>query len=238
MTEDIPVSREWWETFFDEDYTQAWSAAESLADTSELIDQIVTLLDLPPGAAVLDVGCGFGRIAGPLHHRGYGVTGIDIAPAQLQLAKEQHPGPVYVEADMRRPHGVFDAVLNLYSTFGYFADPREDRAALDAWARSLRPGGVLLMDLTHRDQVAHAYGRDQARPSGVTETGHTDWVTGVSTTRLTYRDIVKIFRVRLYTVTELVSMIRASGFREVKAYGDLSGGPLTPQTRLVLRAVG
>ncbi len=124
--------------------------------TEEQTRAIVELLDLPVEAAVLDVACGFGRIAGLLHHHGFRVTGIDISQSQLQLAAKTNPGPSYLLADMPQPPpGPFDGVVNVYSSFGYFDESAQDFAALQAWYRVLRHGGVLVMDLMHRDQLAY-----------------------------------------------------------------------------------
>lgn len=229
---------EWWQSFFDEEYVKAWTAAGSFADTDQLINDVDALLDVPSGADILDVGCGFGRVAGPLARRGYRVTGIDISPEQLRLAEQRNPGPIYLQADMRRPPpGPFDAAVNLFSSFGYFDDAREDAVALDAWARCLRPGGVLVMELMHRDRVAYLYGQPIEHVGGPSETGHMDWVTGVRTATRTYGSIVKTFRVRLYTVTALVDLLRQAGFHTVEAFGSLRGGEVTPESRLAIRAV-
>lgn len=196
------------------------------------------MLGLPSGAAILDIACGFGRIAGPLHERGYDATGLDVSAEQLALAEQRNPGPRYVEADMRRPPpGPFNAPVNLFSSFGYFDDRSDDAAALTAWSEALRPGGVLVMELMHRDRVAHLCGQPIPPAGPVSEEGDTDWVTGVRTATVTYGAIVKTFRVRLYTVTELVGMLHDAGFGQTDAYGGLEGGAVSPESRLVIRAV-
>ncbi len=60
---------------------------------------------------------------------------------------------------------------------------------------------------------------------------------GIRTATVTYRDIRKSFQVRMYSVTELVRELRTVGFREVEAFGGFDGAPVTPESRLVLRAV-
>ena len=121
------------------------------------------------------------------------------------MAEDRGPGPIYVEADMRRPPtGPFDAAINLFSSFGYFDDPREDTAALTAWSRCLRPGGVLLMELMHRDRLAYWHGQPRDEQGGPVEVGYTDWVTGIRTATMTYGSIVKTSRFRAYTATELL----------------------------------
>jgi SAM-dependent methyltransferase len=228
----------WWEDFFDAKYVEAWTAAGSFDDTAEEVDALEELLGVGPRASILDVGCGFGRFAGPLAERGYEVTGIDSSPDQLALARDRHPGPTYVHGDMRHPPaGEFDAAINVYSTFGYFDDPADDVAAVDAWAQALRPGGVLVMELMHRDRLAALFDQPVEHRGPVEEVGETDWVSGVRTSTVTFAGIEKTFRVRLYTVTDLVRMLHQAGFRTVDAYGGLRGGQVTPHTRLALRAV-
>jgi 2-polyprenyl-3-methyl-5-hydroxy-6-metoxy-1,4-benzoquinol methylase len=108
---------DWWETFFDEEYVQAWTVAGSFEGTADQVEAIERLLDAPPAAEILDVACGFGRIALPLHDRGYRLTGIDASASQLRLAQERNPGPHYLQRDMRRPPaGPYDAVINTPAT--------------------------------------------------------------------------------------------------------------------------
>lgn len=189
---------------------------------------------------ILDVPCGFGRIAARLHARGHTVTGVDLSADQLRIAKKRNPGPVYIQGDMRSPPpGPYDVVLNLFSSFGYFTERSDDLAALRAWFAVLRPGGVLIMDLMHRDGVAYALGRGQTpmHRGPVHESGVTDWVRGRRTATVRYGAVSKTFQVWLYTATELVEALKTTGFSTIDVTGDLRGTtPFSPATRLVLRA--
>jgi SAM-dependent methyltransferase len=55
---------------------------------------------LPRHARVLDAGCGPGRVGAALYSRGHSVVGVDIDPILLAAAKEDHPGPVWLQADL------------------------------------------------------------------------------------------------------------------------------------------
>lgn len=228
---------EWWEELFDQDYVDAWTDAGAFDASDEQAAGILRVAGLGRGDRVLDVPCGFGRIAGRLHAQGIDVTGIDVSPIQIRLAEERHPGPSYEVGDMRRPpRGPFDAVVNWYSSFGYFDDPDDDRAALSAWAAVLRPGGTLLLETMHRDRVANLFGSEPVETPSVREVGATDWVTGIRTATVAFRGRERSLRIRLYTATELVSMTRAAGFSSVEVYGGVDQEPLTPSTRLLLVA--
>lgn len=109
--------------------------------------------DLPPGAAVLDLGCGAGVPATRwLSERGYAVTGVDFSAKQLDLARRLAPGATFIRADMTEldfPPGIFDAVVALHSIIHV---PREDHPAMLAKIHTwLRPGGALLATLTMTD---------------------------------------------------------------------------------------
>jgi SAM-dependent methyltransferase len=229
----------WWHDFFDEEYAATWREAGLFDDTGDLVDGIVERLALPPGGRILDAACGFGRVAGPLHDRGYAVTGIDVAAAQLAQAERDNPGPRYALADMRTPPaGPYDAVINVFTSFGYFCDDAEDLRALRAWRHVLRPGGQLLMSLIHRDHVValEAMGDDGDDEGPLREEAITDWVRGIR--EITWRSatVEKTARLRLYTATELVHLCQRAGFEHVEALGDLPGEPLSPATGLTLHA--
>lgn len=233
---DRAASARWWAGFFDEAYVDTWTEAGVFATTDDQVAQLRTLLDLPAGARILDVPCGFGRFAGPLHEAGYEVVGVDASPAQLALAEQRHPGPDYRLGDMRTPpDGPFDAVLNLFSSFGYFEDPADDVRCLQAWHDVLRPGGVLVIETMHRDILARLWGQEH-EPDARIELGTTDWVTGRHTATVEVGGQRRVFRTRLYTATDLVRLCREVGFVEFEVFGGLDRAPFDPSTRLVVCA--
>ncbi|WP_415949659.1 class I SAM-dependent DNA methyltransferase [Streptomyces sp. KLOTTS4A1] len=101
-----------------------------------------------PGPRVLDIGCGTGRDAGHLHATGRTVTGADLSEAMLAYARERHPGPEYVRADLRDfDLGSFDAVVCLDSALLYCHTNDELDGFLSSCRRSLTPGGLLVTEM-------------------------------------------------------------------------------------------
>lgn len=125
--------------------------------------QISKLLDVAPGASVLDLCCGTGRYSVELAKLGYRVSGVDRTRPYLDkaraLAAEQGVSVEYVEDDMRsfRREDAFDAAVNLFTSFGYFEDPEDDLRVLRNLRASLRPGGRLVMDMAGREALAAKY---------------------------------------------------------------------------------
>jgi SAM-dependent methyltransferase len=228
----------WWQGFFDVEYTDLWAGAGMFDRTAEEVEGIQRVLPSRTGLRILDVPCGFGRHAGALHAAGHRVTGVDLSGDQLAIAAERHPGPAYLQGDMRTPpDGPFDVVLNLFSSFGYFDDDAQDAVALRAWHDVLAPGGLLVIETNHRDRIARIFDPEAEIPigdTGAVEFGTMDWVTGRMHRTVRLPDgRERRFSVRLYTPTELVSLLRGAGFADVEVQGDWEGTPIDQGSRLI-----
>lgn len=136
-------------------YRRLGPAGLAIRTKPEWDAQIVTALLalLPATGRVLDVGCGYGRIAIPLAGRGFAVTGIDIAPNLLRAARREAAQlGVTVRFDqgsMTRlpyPSGGFDVVLSLWTAFYELLEEAEQIAALCEMGRVLRPGGLGIVE--------------------------------------------------------------------------------------------
>ena len=101
---------------------------------------------LPRGADLLDLGCGMGNpVAGYFLRCGFDVTGVDAAPAMIELAQSKHPGAKWYIGDMRDlpTLGRFQGV---YSWDGFFhLSVAEQRAALPQICKLVEPGGALML---------------------------------------------------------------------------------------------
>lgn len=104
---------------------------------------------------VLDVACGTFSIDLGLVRRGYHVVGLDLSEEMVHVARRslrgRRSGAEVAKGDMRTlelPHR-FDAILCLGTAFNYLADPPDARRALRGFRKRLRPGGLLVLDLTN-----------------------------------------------------------------------------------------
>jgi ubiquinone/menaquinone biosynthesis C-methylase UbiE len=120
-----------------------------LSATDDLrMQQVSQLVErLPPGAQVLELGCGAGvPVAEALAER-YFLTGVDISRAQLERARVNVSGARFIQADMSEigfASGTFDAVVALYSIIHV---PRDEQARLLTRMREwIKPGGYLLIN--------------------------------------------------------------------------------------------
>lgn len=224
---------------------------QRLSATPEQADQLVALLGIAPGARVLDLCCGPGRFSLELARRGYRVTGVDRQPDYLARARAAAAAEglelELVAEDMRRftRPAAFDAVINMFTSFGYFADPADDRLVLEHARAALAPGGRILLELMGREVLARVFReRDWERA----EDGSIllqerrlapDWG-WIDNRWILLRDGHAeefTFGHRLYTGTELAALLRACGFGDVQVYGSLAGAPYDQRAgRLVVCA--
>ena len=121
---------------------------------------------------VLDVPCGFGRIANRLAARGCRVTGLDASPLFLARARQDAAAlgvaVEYVAGDMRALPwaGRFDRLVCWFTSFGYF-DDATDRRVLAGFRRALRPGGRLVLDHANLARLVRAQPSAPAPSTGL-----------------------------------------------------------------------
>jgi SAM-dependent methyltransferase len=237
------------EAVFDDDYLYFYEELLTPERTAAEVDLIWRLLELEPGLELLDLACGHGRIANPLAERGVRVTGLDATPLFLELARadavERGVEVEYVEGDMRSIpwSGRFDRVLNWFTSFGYFGDD-DNRHVLHEAHEALKPGGLLAVEVSHRDNLLGRYLEEV-----VTERGDDRMIDrhrfDVETSRShDERTIIRgdkqrtfEFSVRMLTAAELRDWMLDAGFSETHAFGE-DGEPLTLEHRRMTVVAG
>lgn len=99
---------------------------------------------------VLDVGCGAGRVALALQHRGVDVVGLDASPLAVRAAKIHGVQCVQRGTIERLASTIrdFDSLILFGNNFGLFATPECAHELLCEWASVARPGTRLLLEST------------------------------------------------------------------------------------------
>lgn len=133
------------------DRIAAWWAGQDPRNTTGLayVDRAIALC-ARKGTA-LDVGCGTGRMLGHLRSAGFQVTGLDVSPGMLGIARSRQPGVRLVEADVTTwtPDQAYDLVVAWDSTFHV---PKDLQAtAVARLCDALAPQGVLLFTAGGRE---------------------------------------------------------------------------------------
>ena len=206
---------------------------------------VLCLLGLRDGANILDLGCGIGIHALEFARRGYHATGVDrtrsfVADATREAQSNGLPAE-FVCADMREFQRLnsFDAAVSLFTSFGYFEDPGDERAVAANLHRSLRRGGSVLIDTDGREVFERGFSprvRHQAEGTLALEERRMSpdhrWVTA----RMRFIEGPRAhaelrFRYRLYSADELAGLLSECGFVSVEVFGGLDGRPYDAEAR-------
>jgi 2-polyprenyl-3-methyl-5-hydroxy-6-metoxy-1,4-benzoquinol methylase len=221
-----------------------------LEDATGEVEGVVSLAGITPGMRILDLCCGVGRHSAPLARLGFEVTAVDRTAAYLEKARERAEVDgldiEFVQSDMRefRRPGAFDVVLNLFTSFGYFRDPDDDRRVLLNVRESLKPGGVFLIDIMGKEILARIFEekhREERDGIKVIQETRLDQNWGWVNSRWTIIEGDRKSQVevshRLYSAGELIALLEESGLKLCGAYGDFEGAPYDHKAeRLILVA--
>jgi len=216
------------------DMGEDWKAIVNMRDTARETDFVQKVLS--EKGTILDLCCGTGRHSIILRRRGWNVIGLDLSKNLLAIAKrnmkkERVEFPL-VRADMRHlPFGnqVFDAVICMFTSFGYLPSEGEDMKSFKEVRRTLRKGGRFLLDVANRDHVIKVfqerewaeYGPFYMLEKRSLELGKTSRLLSQWTIiRKDTREVRSLqHNVRLYTLQRLRQMLRQTGLKVREVYG-------------------
>jgi len=235
---------EWFEQWFGEEYLQLYPHRDG-EDARRVIALIAGTVALHR-AQVLDLACGPGRHAEHLAAHGATVTGFDLSMPLLSRAKRHSSGVRrWVRGDMRLlPFcgGIFDLVVNLFTSFGYFAEDPEHLAVIRDVARTLTPGGMLVMDYLNADFVRSNLVANEQVVLGSRRVEIERKLTDggrfvVKEMHLANEGRSFLERVRLFSQDDLVQMMEDAGLTVTARFGSYDGDPLSSDSpRTILMA--
>ncbi len=239
---------DWFEDFFDEDYLRFAADRYPPEATAAEAEFLIEALALEPGMRVLDLACGHGRHSVELARHGCAVTGVDLSEPSLALAAvraaEAGVDLRLEPADMRRIafDAEFDAVINMFTAFGYFADEADNRLVMGRVAAALAPGGAFLLETINPVAV---FPRFEVRGWHELSDGtvmleeraydaargrfETTWTFTSGADRRTRR-----FSHRAYTAPELAAIADGAGLEVERLWGGLDGSDLEMGSRRIV----
>ena len=139
---------DWFETWFDTPYYPILYKHRDEKEAELFMNNLLDYCQLPKNSHILDLGCGQGRHSIFLHKLGYQVTGIDLSKNRINAAKEYKAANIqFVQADMRTAFPEkYDAIFNLFTSFGYFLEEEDDLRILQNIKNSLTENGIVVID--------------------------------------------------------------------------------------------
>ncbi|SDN48067.1 Methyltransferase domain-containing protein [Fictibacillus solisalsi] len=238
-----------WKTFFSSDYLTFSEEILTSERTDFEIEFILRQLNLKPGAKILDLGCGQGRLSIPLAQRGFTITGLDGAKDLLKEAKrraeEYNVDIEFIHCDMREMSFIeeFDAVINFGTAFGYIESQKDDQMILEKVHQALKPNGLFIQDLENREAKVKNLSKQtwyHMNNKLVWSNRNFDYVSG------RWNEVIKwyedgaekqsILNLRLYTSSEIIHMNENAGLALKDLFGFFDGQAYSAESpRMILK---
>jgi len=262
------VPDDWWspreETFFSEVYyrgdhsIEGWLEDEYLSveqRTHREVSGVIKILALKESDIILDVPCGWGKHTLALAAQGFNVTGLDISPYYLSLARSRRRAygywekPYFREGDMRKlpfKSNRFTILLNLVLSFGFFNNGGNEQTLKD-FARVLEKGGKCLIHTdinpakaikgTYKDR-GHRHLMDGSKLivseeyDNVTKHLYSCW----TIVQPSGKKIVRYAALRIYSNQEMEMILKEAGMELEGVFGALDDtlSPYTEDTQEVV----
>ncbi len=146
----------WYASWFDTRFYHILYHDRDYEEAGLFMKKLTAFLNLQPNAKILDLACGKGRHAKYLNKLGYNVTGIDLSPKSIASAtKFENETLHFAVHDMCLPYPEkFDAVFNLFTSFGYFETENDNLRTIQSIKAELKPNGFGVIDFLNTKLVA------------------------------------------------------------------------------------
>jgi len=149
------AAHDWYANWFDTPYYHILYKDRDDKEAQGFMNHLTSYLKLSENAEILDLACGKGRHSIYLNKLGYQVTGADLSASSIAYAKQfENKTLQFKEHDMCYPlPNKFDAVFNLFTSFGYFEREEDNLRTIKAIKAELKENGVGVIDFLNSEKV-------------------------------------------------------------------------------------
>jgi len=218
----------WFAHWFDSPYYHTLYKNRDEKEAQAFIDNLVNHLQIPIGSKLIDIACGKGRHATYFNSLGFNVVGLDLSLNCIASTKEnENPTLQFEVHDMLEVYqeNTFDVATNLFTSFGYFEDDKDEQKAINAMASNLKIGGFLVIDFMNvKKVIANLVLKEQKTIDGITfdisrkiEAGHI-----IKNIQITDGVIKQHFqeKVKAITLTNYSEFITTAGLKIIDIFGN------------------
>ncbi|MEM8520791.1 class I SAM-dependent methyltransferase [Flavobacterium sp. PL12] len=151
----VKPPEKWYSSWFDTPYYHILYKERNYREAQIFMDNLTHYLNLPEKAKVLDLACGKGRHSIYLNQLGFDVLGADLSENSIAEANKNANETLHFKVhDMREPfEEKYDAIFNLFTSFGYFENDEDNLTTLKAIKDSLSEYGFAAIDFMNVNQV-------------------------------------------------------------------------------------
>ncbi|WP_420553671.1 class I SAM-dependent methyltransferase [Tenacibaculum aiptasiae] len=236
---------DWFTSWFDTPYYHILYKHRNDADAQFFMRNITSFLNLPKSSHIADLPCGKGRHSVYLNSLGYKVTGGDLSSNSIKHAKQFENDTLHFEVwDMRTPlENKYDAVFNLFTSFGYFDDDKEDITILKSLKNGLKENGVVVLDFLNVEKVKNSLIKEETKSiDGIDFNIKKEIKDGFILKHISFfaddKQHSYTEQVKFLTLDKMQSYFENAGLKIKHVFGDYSLNKFNPTTsdRLILVA--
>lgn len=220
-------SETWYSSWFDTAYYHILYKDRNYREAQVFMDNLTHYLNLPGKSKVLDLACGKGRHAIYLNQLGFDVVGADLSENSIAEAnKNANETLRFVVHDKRKPfEEKFDAIFNLFTSFGYFEHREDDINTLIAIKQSLSEYGFAVIDFMNSQNVIENLIPEEIKEvDGITFQIKRFFINGFIIKEIDFEDKGETFhfteKVRAYSLEDFQNMMNETGIYLLDTYGD------------------
>lgn len=146
----------WFVNWFDSPYYHVLYKNRDNQEAKYFIDNIINYLKIKNDSKIIDIACGNGRHAVYLNQLGFQVIGVDLSENNISFAKKKENEKLsFFQHDMRNPFKLneFNLALNLFTSFGYFDNDKDNQKAMISMSQNLKKDGILIIDFMNVKKI-------------------------------------------------------------------------------------
>jgi cyclopropane fatty-acyl-phospholipid synthase-like methyltransferase len=219
--------KEWFATWFDSKFYHILYKDRDYKEAEIFMQNLLSFLKLKKGSHILDLACGRGRHSVYLNKIGFKVTGVDLSKNSIQYAKQFSDSGLEFEVhDMRNSfQNKYDAIFNLFTSFGYFDDDKTNIKVLYNIENGLKENGIAVIDFMNVNFVKkHLIKKEKVKKENITF----NITRKIKDNKIIKKISFKIDnkehnfqeKVQFLTIDTIKNYINATNLRLIKTFGD------------------
>lgn len=225
-------TKDWYTSWFNTPYYHILYRDRGYDEAQTFMSNLLHYLNLDKHAHILDLACGKGRHSIYLNRMGYEVTGLDLSEESINYAKQYENDSLHFAVhDMSEPYQQkFDAIFNLFTSFGYFENEADHLNTIKSIAANLKDQAVGVIDFMNSKYVVdNLVSADEKLIDGIlfkmSRQLKNDYIIkdikfDVDSKSYHYQE-----RVKAFTLDDFKNMFKASRLKLINVFGDYKLSP-------------
>ncbi|ARV08432.1 SAM-dependent methyltransferase [Winogradskyella sp. PC-19] len=237
------TTEKWYASWFDTPYYHILYKDRDYTEAQAFMDNLTEYLNLPENGKILDLACGKGRHSIYLNKLGYQVTGIDLSEQSILHAKQfENETLKFNVHDMTKPYPeTFDAIFNLFTSFGYFETEECDLYTIKSIKEELNEFGFGVIDFMNSEFIIdNLVAEDTKTVDGILFLQQRHVENGYIIKDISFTADGEDFkfqeRVKAFTLKDFEILFEKAGVHLLEVFGDYKLSKYYPKTseRLIM----